>query len=179
MKIEDLKIISKLIHTYGIKEFEKIAEMNSAFLNYMISKDSNIQSKYCETDSNQIFTNGKSSIFCLNNITIDFDLLKTDTNMPVSLNITSDEMDKYLDNSKKLFGENGVKVTAFLTGSHTGMAFGIEQGNFKPNQIDLQDLKMIRLLLKNYNIYASINEQIFHIEGDNGYAYVLDNNPFN
>ena len=35
MELEDLKIISELIHKYGIKAFEEVAEAHSLFLDYM------------------------------------------------------------------------------------------------------------------------------------------------
>lgn len=37
MELEDLKIISELIHKYGIKAFEEVAKTHSLFLDYMES----------------------------------------------------------------------------------------------------------------------------------------------
>jgi len=93
MELEDLKIISELIHKYGIKAFEKVAETHSLFLDYMQnnvsdnnlifhnSNDSNTYSKFYENETSQIFTNCKNSIYCFEPKIINFELLKTNTNI--------------------------------------------------------------------------------------------------
>lgn len=176
MELEDLKLISKLIHKYGIGKMQDIVEANYAFLEYMKKdKEDKKYRRFCENENSKIFTNLKSSIFILNNNIIDFDLLKTNTQNPIALNTDINEMQKYLDNAKQLMGYNPSNVGKLYTTSKSGILIGFDRSVYGTSEISLEDYKMIDLLLKNYKIYVSQKEPIVHVEAENGYAYVLGN----
>jgi len=190
MELEDLKIISELIHKYGIKAFEKVAETHSLFLDYMQnnvsdnnlifhnSNDSNTYSKFYENETSQIFTNCKNSIYCFEPKIINFELLKTNTNNPIALPASKEEIEKYLDNAKKMLGENPAPARYLFKTNDYGTVMGTEFHKFGSGteSISLEDYKLIHSLLKNIKIYVSKEEPIIHFEGENGYAYVLSRN---
>ena len=190
MELQDLKIISELIHKYGIKAFEEVAEAHSLFLDYMQNNVSdnnsifysnnnlNTYSKFYENETSQIFTNCKNSIYCFKPKIINFDLLKTNTNNPIALPAKEEEIKKYLDNAKKMLGENPSPAYHLFKTNDYGTVIGIEYHKYGSGteSISLEDYKLIRSLLKNIKIYVSKEEPIIHFEGENGYAYVLGRN---
>ncbi len=173
MEIEDLKLISKLIHKYGIKEIDNQVKINSAFLEYIC--DPSGQSMHSEDNNSQIITNGRSSIFYLEPKLIDFDLINTNTNNPISNLQSNIDLKKQFERASSCFKNKITTANLVKAGSYAGLLIG-NSNSAIPNKISLQDLKMIDLLIKGYKIYISqisYMESIIHVEGKNGFAYVL------
>lgn len=123
MDLNDLKLLSKLIKIYGIKDIEHTVALNKIFLSYMdkeeIDNPRETHSMYCETDTEQIFTNGETSIFCLKPNTIDFSILENDNLVSIYDRVSRNEIQKYFNISKQLLDEYTVDVSfiSFLDNS--------------------------------------------------------------
>lgn len=174
MELEDLKLISKLIHKYGIKEIEHIAEINSVFLSYMGNKNS----RFFENGEYKIFTNLESSIFILKPELIDFDVLKTNNNNSFALPTSLEEMQKYISNAENLMGNYPTFAKYLLGTSNEGYIYGSNSDYMGLRTISLEDYKMINLLLSYSDIQVSRIEPIVKFENDKGKAYVLGKNTF-
>lgn len=174
MDLNDLKLLSKLIKIYGIDNVVHAVELNKIFLSYMnkkgIDNPSEICSMYCETETEQIFTNGETSIFCLEPNTIDFELLKSDNLLSMYECVNRDEIQKYFELSKKLLGWNVVDVSCISFLNNSIIGFG---ANVSAEKLSNIEAELMRLLFTKTKIKASYRNPIIHIEADNGYAYIL------
>ena len=165
MNESDKRIFTKLINKYGIKELEWLIESNKELLNYMIeSKEKKI---FFENLNEQIFTNGNTSVFYLNQKKLDFDILKQVDNPPTL--VGKDEINKYFEKSEKLFGN--WKSPIYLKNDH-GLVF---YKNLKEEliTITLNEYKLLKLLLKSPKIYASLKNTLIYAESEYGHAYIL------
>lgn len=175
MELNDLKLLSKLIKTYGSKEIEYAVKLSKTFLSYMdkeeIDNPRAAHSMYCETDTEQIFTNGETSIFCLKPNTIDFSILKNDNLVALYDCVSRDEIQKYFNISKEMLGEYTAPVS-FLNFSNNSIICFYGQ-EITANSLSNIESKLIKLLFKKTNIKGSRKNPIIHVESDNGYAYVL------
>lgn len=188
MELKDLKLVSELIQKYGIKQFEEVAKTHSLFLDYMKNSEAddypffkknnnlNVYPKFYENEKLQIFTNCKNSIYYFEPKIVNFDLLKTNSNNPIALPASKDKILKYLDNAKKMLGDNPSLAKHLLKTNKYGIIVDFNSHLNESHSIFLQDYEMIRLLLKNLKIYISKEEPIIHFQGENGYAYVLSRN---
>lgn len=165
MNESDKKIISDLINKYGIKEIEWLIATNKELLNYMIK--SKEKKSYFENSNEQVFTNGYTSVFYLNQKKLDFDLLKKIDNPPTL--VDKKEINKYFEKSEKLFGD--WKTPIYLKDDH-GLVF---YKNLKEDliTITLNEYKLLKLLLKNPKIYASLKNTLIYAESEHGHAYIL------
>ena len=164
----DKKMISDLISKYGIEKVEWLIKVNEQLLNYMGDSNRNIKSKLCcETLNSQIFTNGLTSIFYLNKKQLDFNLLKQLTNPPIF--VEKNELDKYFVKSNDLFGD--AKLSISITAEKSLIYFKKLKEDMET--ISVNEYKLLRLLLKNPEIYASLKNTIIYAESEQGYAYIL------
>lgn len=162
MQLKELKLLSSLIHSYGVDEINRIIDSNVEFLNYLEATEKEIL--YSENHIFQSFTNCNSSIFCLNEQTIDYELIKNKLNT----NKNSDKkIQEYIIQSKDWFGKNSVKASLV---NYAGMVIS---SNSAIDSISVLDAKLINLLLGKPVIYASKHNPILYAESDKGYAYVL------
>lgn len=173
MNLTDKKIVSELINKYGLEKVMWMLEVDKEFLNYMkysgsVSINSSPVSKlYCETDDSQIFTNGTTSIFYLNEKILDFDLLNQLSQQPVFDEIN--EVNKYIDTANHYLGD--AMLSTSLTNDH-GFVY-LKKFNEDSETISYNEFRLLELLLKKPTIQASLKNQIIYAEGENGYAYVL------
>lgn len=173
MNSTDKKIVSELINKYGLEKVMWMLEVDKEFLNYMkysgsVSINSSPVTKlYCETDDSQIFTNGTTSIFYLNEKILDFDLLNQLSQQPVSTN--TEEMNKYMDTANYYMGYARLSIS--LNDDH-GLVC-VKKFDQDLETISHNEFRLLRLLLKRPSIHASVQNQIIYAEGENGYAYVL------
>lgn len=169
----DKKIILNLINTYGIKELENIIELYKELINYYNERDQFNSTKcYYENNANQIITNGRSSVIYLNERIIDFEMLKSKDLKEVPKCVEKETIEEYLEKGKRYFGDARMNVS--LTDDR-GFIF---YKNLKEEacQISLNEYKLIRLLLKNPIMYASIKNSVLYLESEKGHAYALTNN---
>jgi len=162
----NIEELQKELDTYKeifeyIKETQKIYTINANPRNFL----------YNEENNNQIFTNQRTSIFCLNDKIFNFYKLKL--NEKISSNhielAKQNEISKYFDTSKRYFGDSWYSSVSLVNSNGlTYYKIGEEL-----TSISLNEYKLIRLLLKNPKIYASCKNSILKVEGENGYAYVL------
>lgn len=175
MEINDLKLLSKLIKTYGIKDIEYAVELNKIFLSYMnkeeVDNPTEVRPMYCETDTEQIFTNGETSIFCLKPNTIDFSILENDNLVALYDCVSRDEIQKYFNISKEMLGEYTAPVS-FLNFSNNSIICFYGQ-EISADSLSNIESKLIKLLFKKTDIKGSRKNPIIHVESDNGHAYVL------
>jgi hypothetical protein len=175
MEINDLKLLSKLIKIYGIKDIEYAVELNKIFLSYMnkeeVDNPTEVRPMYCETGTEQIFTNGETSIFCLKPNTIDFSILENDNLVSLYNRVSRDEIQKYFNISKQLLGDYTVDVSfiSFLDNS----IISFYGRSAAADSLSNLESKLIGLLFKKTDIKGSQKNPIIHVESDNGYAYVL------
>lgn len=152
--------IYKEIFEY-IKETKKSYTINANPRNFL----------YNEENNTQIFTNQRTSIFCLNDKIFDFDKIKL--NQKISSNqielAKQEEINKYFDTSKRYFGDSWYSSVSLVNSNGLTYYKIFEE----LTTISLNEYKLIKLLLKNPKIYASCKNSILKVEGENGYAYVL------
>lgn len=168
----DIFLTTQLINKSGIFDVKKFVEINEQMLTYIYNtrfKDTTNENQasflYNESDKT-IFTNSKTSVFCINKKLVNLNLLVKNkaVSLSDSLSIDPKQMEKYFDKSKKLFGDNFQQVTS----THKNK-FILEN----ETTISLNEYKLINLLLENAKIYLSKENPIIYAEGENGYAYVL------
>lgn len=173
----DKNMLLDLIHKYGVDELESVININKELLNYISETTSrytiNEQPRfflYNEANNKQIFTNSRTSIFCLNNKILNFDKLKINLGTS-STQVTvaqPDELQKYFDKSEHYF--KGWYSPATLTNDR-GLVFHETNGTIET--ILYNEYKLLRLLLKTPKIFAAEKNSILYAESENGYAYVL------
>ena len=173
MEEKDNKIISELINKYGIEKVKRMIKLDNEFIDYMSNPGKFIINRkqepklYCETENSQIFTNGLTSIFYLNNKELDFNLLKQLTLQPTL--VEPNEINKYLEKSNDLFGNARTSVT--LTNDH-GLVY-LKKLKEDIETFSLNEFKLLFLLLKDPIIYASLKNTMIYAESEKGYAYIL------
>lgn len=175
MNENDKKTMIELVNKYGYKKVLWMLEVNKQFLDYMNNQDSIIANrnkniKLCnETDNGQLFINGRTSVFYLNDKILDFDILKSNELEQKYTYADEDEIKKYFNRAQQLFGSAETITT-------------IKEGYVLPfiNKIDgsietmsLNEYKLIHLLLDEAKIYTSRKHSIIYAESKKGYAYVL------
>ena len=164
MQLEELKLLSKLIHSCGVKEIERIIDSNSTFLKYLNNFDLTL---FNENDNKQIITNQQTSVFYLNERVIDYDFVKESITDSL-LKVTNDqEIYKYFNRANELFGNEKTKISIV---NYSGMVIG-SCANI--DKINITDAKLMELLLKKPEIYASKENSILYAESEKGYAYIL------
>ena len=171
------KNILELIDKYGIEEIEKLIDLKKEILNYI--KDTkkihaiNVEPKkivYNE-DNKQIFTNQRTSIFCLNEKILNFNNLKLSSesfSKQIEL-VKEDEISKYFEKGKIYLGDS-YYTDVSLVNSNGFVYYKIFTDL---TTISLNEYKLIKLLLKNPKMYAACKSSTLYVEGENGYAYVL------
>ena len=168
----DIFITTQLINKNGIFDVKKIIEINEQMLTYIYNtrfKDTPNENKvsflYNESDKT-IFTNEKTSIFCINKKIVNLNLLVRNKAIYSSNSLSVDpiEIEKYFDESRMLFGKDSTQVTS----THKDK-FILED----ETTISLNEYKLIKLLLENAKIYLSKENPVIYAESEHGYAYVL------
>lgn len=171
-------ILLDLINEHGINELEKVLNITKEILNYIQEikttytiNESSRKLLYIEENEKQIFTNCRTSIFCLNEKIFNFEKLKLNPKiLPRKIELSKKEnIDKFFDTSKRYFG-NSWYSSVSLINDHGFTYYKIGE---ELTTISLNEYKLIRLLLKNPKIYVSCKNSILKAEGENGYAYVL------
>lgn len=162
MQLKELKLLSELIHNYGVKEINRIINSNVEFLNYLRQAENNVL--YSEENNIQTFTNCTSSIFCLKEQILDYNLIKESLNSDKNNN---QRIQNYINQSKIWFGKNNSKATIV---NYAGMVIS---SNTAIDSIAVLDAKLVELLLGDASIYASKHNPILYVESEKGYAYVL------
>ena len=160
MQLNELKLLSNLIHSYGVDEINRIIDSNVEFLNYLKQSEKNIL--YNENNNIQTFTNCSSSVFFLKEKILDYELIKDKIKEEKVNNIQN-----YIEQSKIWFGKNNPKA---MLVNYAGMVISC---NTAIDTISVLDAKLIELLLGKPNIYASKHNPILYAESEKGYAYVL------
>lgn len=179
MNLNDLKILSNLIKTYGVVNIENFLEANKLFIEYMnepehsYSKIKTVDSLYAERDlrddKRQMFTNGETSVFCLNEKTLDFTILDTDGNMyPPSKLSSVNKIEEYVEQAKTLLGDSIIPVSLILS---NGVV--LVEGYGGVSAINVNETKLAELLLKSPKMYVSRINPVLYAESDKGYAYIL------
>jgi len=172
----DRDILLELLNKYNKEEIQKELDKYKEILNYINNTEKlfaiNCEPRhflYTEENNTQIFTNQRTSIFSLNEKTLNFEKLKLDSKIKVSqMSIAKpDELQKYFDTSKRYFGHAYSKV---IDTDDKEIVCGIscDKVSFSVNEC-----KLIRRLLKNPKIYESCENSIIYATGENGFAYVL------
>ena len=160
---------------YGIKDIEYAVELNKIFLSYMnkeeVDNPTEVRPMYCETDTEQIFTNGETSIFCLKPNTIDFSILEIDDLVALYNRVNRDEIQKYFDISKKLLVKQIVDVS-FISFSDN-LVISFYGRGASADSLSNIEASLIGLLFKEQKITGSRKNPIINVESSNGYAYVL------
>lgn len=173
MNETDKKIILNLINTYGIKELDTIIELYKELINYYNERDQFNSTKcYFENNTNQIITNGRSSVIHLNERIIDFEILKSKELKEIPKSVEKETIEEYIETGKRYLGDAIMKVSL---SNDRGFIF---YKNIKEEtcQISLNEYKLIKLLLKNPIMYSSIRNSVIYFESEKGHAYVLTNN---
>lgn len=168
----DILLTTQLINKCGIFDVKKFVEINEELLTYIyntrfIDETRKKQPAFLYNEGNNtVFTNEKTSVFCINKKLVNLNLLAK--NKIISSSETAlvepAEIEKYFNQSKKLFGTDSKIVTS------------IEKNKFileDETTISINEYKLIKLLLENAKIYMSEKNPIIYAEGDNGYAYIL------
>lgn len=164
MQLDELKLLSNLIHSYGVKEIKRIIDCNEKFLEYLNIYNSLL---YTENDNYQLFTNQQTSVFCLNKKNIDYDYISSNIDKENIKIATKEEINKYLTKVNNLFGLKKNDVSLI---NYAGMVIG---GFSVIDKININEAKLIQLLLKNPKMYTSKEKPILYAESEQGYAYVL------
>ena len=168
----DRDIVLELLSKCNVEELEKELDIYKELLKYIeeTKKTYAINEKprnflYNEENNTQIFTNERTSIFCLNEKLLNFEKLKLDPKIPVSqITIAEpEELQKHFDTSKRYYGGAYSKVTAYNNREI------ISSEDF----FSVNEYKLIRLLLKNPELYISSVRPVLYAKGENGSAYVL------
>lgn len=168
MNESDKKIITELINRNGIKEIEWLIETNKYLLNYMSESKGN--KSYYENSKEQIFTNGYTSVFYLSQKIFDFNLFKTFIDNPLNL-VDKDEINKYFEKSRKLFGDWQRKI--YLKNDRGFVFYRDDDENLITFR--LNEYRLLKLLLKNPKIYASLKNPLIYAKSEYGHAYILGN----
>jgi len=176
MNINDLNQLTLLINKYGIQDIKKFIEINDQLLTYIdetriIDTINGKQSSFLYNEENNkiLFTNQKTSVFCINKKIINLDLLLANKEIQKTqkLFVEPSEIQKYFDKSKQYFGSWYEQVTSIHNNEF------ILTTNDTWETINLNEYKLIKLLLENVKIYRSLKNSLVYAEGENGYAYVL------
>lgn len=114
MNETDKKIILNLINTYGIKELDTIIELYKELINYYNERDQFNSTKcYYENDTNQIITNGRSSVIYLNERIIDFEILKNKELKELPKCVEKEKIEKYLEKGERYFGNAKMNINSY------------------------------------------------------------------
>lgn len=176
MTEKDINVLTQLINECGIIEVEKVVQLNKEIITYIYNtrfkETINAEQPsfvYNENNNCQMFTNEKTSVFCINEKIVNLNLLVANKDIKLSKSVFVEpiEMQKYFDKSKQLFGNNFQQVRSIHADKF------ILSNNCNTETISINEYKIIKLLLKNPKIYASLKNSIIYAEGENGYAYVL------
>lgn len=173
MEQKDNKIISELINKYGIEKVKRMIDLDNEFIDYMSNPGKFIINRkqepklYCETENSQIFTNGLTSIFCLNNKELDFNLLKSLTLQPTLVELN--EINKYIERANDLFG--CARTSVALT-NDKGLVY-LKKLKEDIETLSLNEFRLLFLLLDDPIMYASLKNTMLYAESEKGYAYIL------
>lgn len=174
MTDSDKKIILNLINNYGIKDIDTIVKIYKELIDYYnVPNKFNCTKCYYESDNNQIITNGRSSVIYLNEKIIDFDILKSKELKELPKCVEKEEIEEYLKTGEKYFGDARMNVSLILD---NGGCIFYKVINNETCQISLNEYKLIKLLLENPIMYASIKNSVLYLESEKGHAYILTNN---
>lgn len=178
MEKKDLNELTQLINKYGIFDIKKLVDVNEQLLTYIYNTRFNntINEKqssflYTETNNSYMFTNGKTSVFCINKKLINLSLLTQNIALELSpsLYVSPEEIYPFFGKTKDLFGYQHKEC--MLENNETFILNGKESNEIE--RISINEYKLIKLLLENAKTYISLKNTIMYAEGDNGYAYVL------
>lgn len=169
------KQLVELINKYGLDELEQMIELNKLFIEHMISKESydfKTPTLFCETESGQIFSNGKTSLFYLNKKIFDTDILKYSKlerkrkiiiAKPEDFNEFLETMNRYKKgwySSAKTIDFGGPYVDVF---TEDGESFSKSA------------YKLLNILLQNPKTYISVGSiaPVMFAENEHGKAYII------
>ena len=175
MEINDMQILMELINKYGLNDLKKQIELNDQLYEYICcSQYKTINKNYCfsynEDNKKQMFTNGRTSVFYLNEKILDFDsfkLSKGNSDIKLSL-VDSNEFSMIFDENAKSF--DFYQSPTYLS-EEDDLKFSTIY--YETSKISLNEYKLLKLLLDNPKIYISRNTPAIYAESEKGHAYVM------
>lgn len=166
-------LIIEIVNTYGLEVVERDLDLVRQITNYITKSKVHMITTpaFLHNESCQIFTNGETSIFHLNEKIFDFSNWKSENCKKEIISVPNEQLQKYFDFFKSKYKTYISPFTIRYSDNEAVISL-INSGRI--GRISINEAKLLDLLLEKPKMKLSQvrDELVLYAESEKGYAYI-------